>query len=262
MRARINGIDMNYEVHGEGEPILFVHGFPLSGEMWKSAASELKNSNKVIVPDLRGHGGSAATQDASMTDYANDLAALLDHLQETRPAIIVGLSMGGYVAMEFFRRHRARVRAMVLADTRAEADTPEAAKGRKDTSEKVLKDGSKVVAEAMIGKLFAADAPADMKSKWQSIMAATPPTGTAAALLAMAGRPDSTATLQSMAVPVLVVVGDKDVITPPDCAQRMHAAAKNSQLETISGAGHMAPVEKPAEFNRILKKFVEQVARK
>lgn len=262
MRATINGIDMNYEVHGAGEPVLFIHGFPLSGEMWKSAAADLKSGYMVIVPDLRGHGGSAATKEASMADYADDLAALLDHVRETRPVMVVGLSMGGYVAMEFYRRHRARVRALVLVDTRAEADSPEAAKGRKDTAEKVLKEGSKVVADAMIGKLFAPDAPADMKSKWQAIMAATAPAGTAAALLAMAGRVDSMPTLQAMKLPVLVVVGEQDVITPPDCAQRMHVAAKGSQLETVAGAGHMVPVEKPGGFTITLKKFLAQVTKK
>jgi len=261
MRATINGIAMNYEVHGEGTPVLFVHGFPLSGEMWKSAAAELKGTYKVIVPDLRGHGGSEATKEVSMADYANDLAVLLVHLGEARPAVVVGLSMGGYVAMEFYRRHRKHVRALVLVDTRAEADTPEGARGRKDTAEKVLKDGSKVVADAMIGKLFAPDVAVSLKDKWQATMASTPPQGVAAALHAMAGRIDSTTTLQSIDVPVLIVVGDKDVITPPELAQKMNAAAKGSQLEVITGAGHMAPVEKPEVFNPILKKFLGEVTK-
>lgn len=261
MRATINGIAMNYEVHGEGAPVLFVHGFPLSGEMWKASAAELKSTYKVIVPDLRGHGGSEATKEASMADYANDLAGLLNHLKETRPAVVVGLSMGGYVAMEFYRRHRKHVRALALVDTRAEADTPEGAKGRKETAEKVLKDGSKVVADAMVGKLFAPDVAAGLKEKWQATMAGTPPQGVAAALHAMAGRIDSTSTLQSIEVPVLIVVGDKDVITPPELAQKMNAAAKGSRLEVIAGAGHMAPVEKPEVFNPILKKFLAEVTK-
>lgn len=261
MRSKINGIEMNYEVCGEGAPVLLVHGFPLSGEMWKAAEADLKGAFKVIVPDLRGHGGSAATKEATMVDYANDLAAVLEQVQESRPVVVVAFSMGGYVALEFYRRYRKQVRALVLVDTRAEADTPEGAQGRRDTAAKVLTEGSKVVADAMIGKLFAPDAAGSLKEKWQATMAGTPPQGVAAALHAMAGRIDSTATLQSIEVPVLIVVGDKDVITPPELSEKMHSAATGSRLEVIPGAGHMSPVEKPEVFNPILRKFLVEISK-
>lgn len=262
MRAMINGISMNYEVYGQGEPVLFIHGFPLSGQMWNETVASLKGDYRLIVPDLRGHGGSTATAEATMGDYADDLAALLEHLKEARPVVVVGLSMGGYVALEFYRRQSRRVRAMVLVDTRAEADAPEAAKGRREMADKVLREGSRVAADAMIGKLFAPEAAAEMRSRWQTIMAATPPRGVAAALLGMAGRVDSLSTLSSMNVPTLVVVGEKDVITPPDGARRMHETVQGSRLEIIPGAGHMAPVEKPVLFNAILKKFLDEVAKR
>lgn len=259
MRATIRGIGMNYETAGDGPSVLWIHGFPLSGAMWRAAVAALNSEFRSIVPDLRGFGGSDATAEVTMGDFAEDLGGLLDHLNIREPAAVVGMSMGGYVALEFFRRFPTRVCALVLVDSRGEADAAEAAKARLATAEKVLRDGSGVVADAMVEKLFAPEAPASLKEEWRRAMAAASPRGVAAALRAMAGRVDSFATLHAMRIPALIVVGEKDAITPPDCAERMHRAVRGSHMVIIPGAGHMTPVEQPEAFHGALRSFLRGV---
>jgi pimeloyl-ACP methyl ester carboxylesterase len=257
MQAKINGVNLYYELQGGGVPVLFVHGFPLSGRLWAPTAERLGESARLIIPDLRGMGQSEVSDECSMTIYADDLAGLLDAVGETQPVVLVGLSMGGYVALEFFRRYRGRLRSLVLVDTRAEADSPEAARDREKTAERVLREGSQVVADVMVDKLFAPRAPSELRESWRGIMTATPPAGVAAALRAMRLRPDSTDTLGKIDVPTLIVVGEEDAITPPDCARQMHRAVGNAQLKIVPDSGHMTPVEQPDRFADILRKFIE-----
>jgi pimeloyl-ACP methyl ester carboxylesterase len=259
MRERVGGVDLYYRDTGEGEPVVFLHGYPLSGRLWDETVSELGDGFRCIVPDLRGHGASEASERADMARYADDVAELLDALGETRPVVLVGLSMGGYVAFEFIRRHGDRVRALVLVDTRAGPDTLAAAEARRETAERVLQEGSGAVADEMAERLFASGAPRTLRSRWREIMAATPAGGVAAALRAMADRPDSLPTLEALRIPVLVVVGEEDAITPPAEAERMASAAAGAGLEVVAGAGHMTPVERPAEFGAILRHFLARL---
>lgn len=260
MKADINGINLHYEVHGHGQPVLFIHGFPLSGELWAPAVERLGDGCTLVVPDLRGLGQSEATDDCSMGDYADDLNCLLDAIGETSPAIVVGLSMGGYIAFEFHRRYPERLRALVLADTRAVADTQEAAKARIVLAQRVLREGSSVVADAMLEKLFAPDASLKLRETWRRIMAASNPKGVAAALQAMGRRPDSIETLGTIEVPTLIIVGEKDALTPPADARTMQEGIAGSRLETIPGAGHMTPMEAPDRFAEVLREFVASLA--
>lgn len=258
MRIRVDGVELAVEVRGEGEPVLLVHGFPLSGRLWDATVDALCDRFRCIVPDLRGHGASQASEFASMARYADDLVELLDALGESRPAVVVGLSMGGYVTMELLRRHPDRVRALVLVDTRAAADAPEVAAGRRETAARVLREGTLVVADAMVDRLFASGSPETLRRQWRDIMAATPPTGAAAALRAMAERPDSTVTLAEHALPALVVVGEEDAITPPEEAHRMCRIMPDAQLRVVHGAGHMTPVESPDRFAALMREFLEE----
>lgn len=256
MHRLIGGVELYCEVHGEGEPVVFLHGFPLSGRMWDATAAALGGGFRCIVPDLRGHGRSGASEHAGMARYADDVVELLDALDERRPVALVGLSMGGYVALELARRHPERLRALALVDTRAGPDSDDAAAGRLETAARVLAEGSWVVADSMVDRLFAPDAPAALREQWRAIMAATPPTGAAAALLAMAERPDSFPTLRALRLPLLVVVGEEDAITPPDESRRMAEAAPHARLVVVPGAGHMTPAERPAEFAALLRDFL------
>lgn len=259
MRVDADGVEIDYEVDGEGEPIVFLHGFPLSGRLWDPAVQDLRGEFRCIVPDLRGHGRSETSARVDMARYADDVAALLDSLGETRPAVVVGHSMGGYVAFEFFRRHPQRVRAVVLVDTRAVPDSPEAARVRRETAASVLREGSALVAGEMERRLFGISASPELRARWREIMASTPPAGVAAALRAMADRPDSMSTLAALDRPVLIVVGAEDSITPLGEAQRMYRAHPSATLEVISGAGHMTPVERPTAFVAALRRFLSRL---
>jgi pimeloyl-ACP methyl ester carboxylesterase len=257
MTAAGGGVVLYHTTTGEGEPVLFLHGFPFAGALWEPVVERLGGGWRCIVPDLRGMGRSPATAAAGMDDHADDLARLLDALGETRPTVVVGMSMGGYVAFAFARRHPRRVRALALVSTRAQADTEEGARGRHATADRVLRDGSRVVADDMLGKLFAASAPEELRARWHAVMAATPPEGAAAALRAMAERPDSFGTLDLLARPALVVVGEEDAITPVADGRRMAEAAHDGRLVTVPGAGHMVPVERPDAVADALRRFLK-----
>jgi pimeloyl-ACP methyl ester carboxylesterase len=258
----IDGRRMRCEIRGEGSPVLFVHGFPLSGRLWDGVVSRLQDRYRCIVPDLRGHGGSEASPSATMGDYADDLARLLDGIDEVRPVVLVGMSMGGYVTFEFCRRHPDRVAALALTNTRAGADSAEAARGRKETARKVLEEGSALVADAMVEKLFAPGVSRAMTEEWRGVMAATPPAGVAAALAAMAARPESYDTLAGLRRPVLIVAGAEDAIVPVEEAERMCAAARDARLLILPGTGHMTPVERPVELSAALGIFLAEVSRR
>ena len=261
MNVMIDGLSLYYEVHGTGDPILFVHGFPLSGELWRSFVPALRKKFRLIIPDLRGHGRSEASPGVTMAGFADDLATLLDTIGENRPVVLVGMSMGGYICFEFYRRQSQRVRAVVLANTRAQADSPEDARMRREMARRARREGSAAVAEAMVSRLFSPHAPKALRIRWLEIMAATNPEGIAAALEAMAGRSESLSTLASMSCPLLIIAGEDDTLTPPDDARRMHHAAPDARLEMLSGAGHMSPVEHPEPFLEALCRFLEKLAR-
>lgn len=259
MDVLVGGVRLYYEVHGEGEPLLLVHGFPLSGRMWDGVVSALRDRYRLVVPDLRGHGRSGVTERADMARYADDLVAVLDAAGVAGPVAVAGMSMGGYVAFELCRRHPDRVRALALIDTRAQPDTPEVARGRMETAERVLEEGSDMVATGMVDRLFAPEASAELRAEWRRRMQATTPMGVAAALRAMASRSDSGPTLEAVDLPVLVVVGEEDAITPPEEARRMAMAARRARFVTVSAAGHMAPVEQPREVAEALRDFLDHL---
>jgi pimeloyl-ACP methyl ester carboxylesterase len=247
------------EDHGAGRPVLFVHGFPLSGRMWEHLVTPLSGAYRLIIPDLPGLGVSDVSAAISMAGYADVLSGLLEAVDERQPVALVGLSMGGYVAFEFYRRHRDRVRALVLADTRAKPDTEQARQDRERDARQVLRQGCAELGEAMLDKLFAPQASAQLRETWRRIMASSPPAGVAAALRAMAGRADSRPTLATIDVPTLIVVGEDDVLTPVIEAQTMHESIAGSRLVVVPGAGHLSPVEQPRPFAEALHKFLDSL---
>ncbi len=259
MKVTVDGVQIAVSEQGNGPPVLLLHGFPLSAGMWRETQSRLADGWRLIAPDLRGHGHSDVASDASMERLAKDQIALLDALEISEPVVLVALSMGGYVALEMARRWPERLRALVLVDTRAGADSPDAAAARRDTAERVLAEGSHFLATDMAGKLFATGAPAELVRSWTETMRRTPPAGIAAALRGMADRRDSLPVLEDWDRPLLVVVGEEDTITPPELAREMHRAVPGSRLEVIPGAGHLPPVEQPDHFARVLRSFLQSL---
>lgn len=256
MQATVSGIRLSYEVFGQGSPLLFIHGFPLSGAMWHEVAGSLPGGWRGIVPDLRGHGQSGATPQVTIGQFADDLAGLLDAMSERAPAVVCGLSMGGIIAMEFYRRYTDRVRALVLCDTRANAETPEGIARREHMAQTALREGTARVVDIMIANLFAPSFPAERRSQWHTLMSATPAVGVAAAARALAGRPDSIPTLPEIRVPTLVICGEEDAISPPEMMRAMHALIPDSRFVLVPGAGHVPPVEQPDAFAAALGTFL------
>ncbi|HEY0078175.1 MAG TPA: alpha/beta fold hydrolase [Pyrinomonadaceae bacterium] len=257
---RVGGIELGYEVAGAGPAVVLLHGFPFNRSMWREQVEVLSQSRRVITPDLRGHGETSAMDEAAtMERMAEDTTALLDELGIER-AVVGGLSMGGYVALAFYRLFPERVRAMVLADTRATPDTEEARRTREETAQRALKEGMGAIVETMLPKLVAPatlEGNAEVLSRLREMMERTNPVGAASALRGMALRRDQTDLLARIDVPVLVVVGDSDAVTPPKDAEAMHAAIAGSHLQVIEGAGHVSNMERPEEFNRALLEFLD-----
>jgi 3-oxoadipate enol-lactonase len=255
-----NGIRLNVVERGRGAPLLLVHGYPLDHSMWQGQIEGLADVCRVIAPDLRGFGASDVTPAAAtMEQMADDLAALVDALKIDEPIVFCGLSMGGYVAWQFALRHSARLAKLILCDTRAGADSPEAAEGRRKTAAKVLAEGASVAAEGLIPKLFA---PATYQHQPQIVEATrqvilrTKPEGIAAALRGMAGRPDVTARLGEIGVPALLICGEHDGISPPSEMRQIAAQMPRAKFVEIAGAGHMSPLEQPAAVNAAIREFL------
>ncbi len=253
-------VRLNVVERGRGTPVVLVHGYPLDHSMWRGQIEGLADVGRVIAPDLRGFGASDVTAGTvTMEQMADDVAALLDGLKINEPIIFCGLSMGGYVAWQFALRHRSRLAKLIQCDTRAVADSTEAAAGRRKTAEKVLAEGATVAAEALIPKLFA---PATYQQQPQvveetrQVILRTKPEGIAAALRGMAERPDVTAQLSKIDVPALLIGGEHDGISPPSEMRQIAAQMPRAKFVEIAGAGHMSPLEQPEAVNAAITDFL------
>lgn len=254
-----NGIRLHVHDEGRGTPLLFAHGFPLTHAMWRGQFP-LADRYRVIAPDLRGFGASEVVPGTTtMAQMADDCAALLDALGVVEPVVFCGLSMGGYVAWQFAKRHAERLRALVLCDTKAVADTPEAAETRRKMANHVLQHGTAAVAEAMPARLFAAatftEQPETVAAV-RTMIERTAPAGLAAAQQGMAAREDVRDFLPTIRVPTLVVVGREDAISPVDEMQAIAAAIPDAKFRIVEQAGHMAPLERAAEVNEAIDRFL------
>jgi 3-oxoadipate enol-lactonase len=262
--ARCGGVDLHVEERGAGVPLLLAHGFPHDGTLWRPQLDGLAGVARVLAPDLRGFGRSGGAGSAtSVDDHADDLACVLDAAGVER-AVVGGLSMGGYVALAFWRRHRARVRALVLADTRAGADDEAGRAKRQELMTVAREQGAAAVAdrmlEGMVGRSTRRRAP-DLVADVRAMLARQPVDAIVAALQALHDRPDSTPDLATIDVPTLVLVGEEDVLTPPAEARRLHEGIAGSRLETIAAAGHVSPLERPAAANHALHDFLASLDR-
>ncbi len=253
------GAQVRYDDVGRGQPVVLLHAFPLSAALWRAQLTTLTDRCRMIAPDLRGFGGSPPMPTPqSLDDYAADVLALLNALHIER-AVVAGLSMGGYIAFALIRQAPERISGLLLADTRATPDSDAARATRAANAELVLREGSAALAERLLPNLLAPQASEALRAELLAIAAANPPAGIAAALHAMAARPDSTPLLSQINVPTTVVVGAEDTLTPPSEARLMHEAIAGSRFVVIPNAGHLSAIERPAEFNLALVELVMQV---
>jgi 3-oxoadipate enol-lactonase len=257
--VQINDLQIAYTDTGIGRPVVLIHGYPFNRSLWNEQVAALSNSYRVIAPDLRGFGDSEASDTATMNQLAHDIALLLDHLEIPRAAI-GGLSMGGYVALAFYKQFRSRVRALVLADTRAQADTEEAKQTRAQQAEKALAEGMAGIADAMLPKLLTPETVSkhpEVVKRVRDMMLKTKPQGAAAALRGMAEREDQTELLAKISVPTLILVGSDDTLTPVADSQKMHEAIAGSRLVVLEKAAHVSNLEQTAQFNQALLDFLK-----
>jgi 3-oxoadipate enol-lactonase len=231
--------------------------------MWSAQVAELQESFRVITLDLRGHGESEySAGPAGMNMMARDVASLLDALEISR-AHIGGISMGGYVALAFYRLFPLRVRSLILADTRAQADTEEAKQNRAQQAARVVVEGMAGIVDAMLPKLLAPETVSkrpEVVKRIRDMMLRTKPEGAAAALLGMAARDDQTEHLSRIISPALIIVGREDAITPLQDSEKMHQEMGGSRLEIIENAGHVSNIEQPEQFNKALLRFLHEVS--
>jgi pimeloyl-ACP methyl ester carboxylesterase len=239
--------------------LLLVHGFPLDHSMWVAQLEFFASRCRVIAPDLRGFGASEVTRGTvTMAQFADDLAALLERLSVTEPVHYAGLSMGGYIGWEMWRRHGRRLASLILCDTRAADDTAEVARGRDLMATQVLHEGTRFVAEAMLPKLFSvatAEGQAELLERTRRVICETDPEGVAAAQRGMARRENFTGLLPQIKLPILVLCGQHDVISPPAEMRRIADALPAARFVEIPRAGHMAPLEQPAAVNEAIREF-------
>ena len=260
LRVPAGDVELAVEVRGDGLPVLFVHGFPFDRTVWRHQLATLSRVRR-IAPDLRGVGGSGASPGPdgySLARYADDLVAVLDAVG-VREAVACGLSMGGYIVFELLRRHPDRVKALILVDTRADADSAEAKRGREELVAAAEREGPAAVVERMLPRLVAPATQTtqpevtgqvrEMARRW------TVP-ALVGAQRAMRDRPDSSETLKGVRVPALVLVGDEDVIAPPAAAHAMAHLIPGAQCHVVPAAGHLAPLEQPLATGRLLADFL------
>lgn len=259
--AEVDGARIHYLDAGAGEPALvLLHAFPLHAGMWEPQVRELSAGRRVIAPDFLGFGGSDAPESMyryTMPGSADVVAGLLDHLKLDE-VVLGGLSMGGYVAFAFLRQYADRVRALILADTRAAADTTLAFDRRTDQQDQVARVGTTALIETLLAGLLSDHTRStrlDLVEKVRRLMA-NPPAGFIGALEAMKHRPDATGELASITVPTLVIVGEDDALSPPDVARDMHERIKGSELAALPRAGHLSNLEAPEKFNAAIAGFL------
>ena len=256
---------LNYSDDGPGPVVVLLHGFPLDLSIWEAQRGTLGSMYRVIAPDLRGHGRTAAPEGVyTMDDLADDVIEVLDALEIGEPVIVGGLSMGGYVALSMALRHPSRLRGLMLMDTRARADAADAAVIREDLADEVARTGNvEPVVASMLPKLFSDITRArrpELIAEVHEVMSRTSPLGVIGALRGMAIRPDRTGDLARIAIPTLVMTGTDDALIAVDESKAMAEAIPNAEFVAIPDAGHLAPLENPVAANAAILRFLGSLA--
>jgi 3-oxoadipate enol-lactonase len=258
--VRSSDAEIFYWSLGDGPPVVLLHPFPVHHEFWLPVADALSTRYRLILPDLRGHGESEVGDGpATMDKHAADLVRVMDDADIGR-APLIGVSIGGYAIFEFWRRHRGRVAALGLCNTKAPADGPEARAGRLQTANDVLDRGTEPFFESMIPNLLAKttrEMRPDLVDGALRMMRKMSPEDVAQVQRGMAVRPDSIETLKTINAPTLLVTGDEDVMTGVNEAELMRQHIANSELRVIPKAAHYSPWEQPEDAAKILRQFLD-----
>jgi pimeloyl-ACP methyl ester carboxylesterase len=246
----VDGVSIALTRRGKGTPLILVHGYPLDRTIWSAVAEMLEGEFDLIIPDLRGFGASEVMEaDRSIIGYASDLAGLMEQLR-VRKAHIVGHSMGGYVTLAFVRLFAGKATGLGLIASQAVADSDERKAARQAAARQIMAEGVGHVVEAMAPKL---SADAGVQAAVRRVISQQRPLGLAAALEAMAGRPDSTDVLKALKLPVIIVHGEADELIPVERGREMKALLPSAHYLELPGAGHMPMMENPAAVAEALR---------
>jgi 3-oxoadipate enol-lactonase len=263
----INNLTVSYSDHGPDDApvIIFIHGFPLNKSMWDTQVEALKENYRVIAYDIRGHGNSDPGIDEFFIElFVIDLLRLMEKLKIEK-SILCGLSLGGYIALNAVLKHPDRFDGLILNDTQCIADTPEIKENRCNAIISIKEKGVEQYADEIIKKLFAQETFTKNKNVIDAVremIISTPKQSLCNTLHALAERKETCDQLPEINIPVLIMVGQEDKITPIAAAQQMHEKILNSKLEIIQQAGHLSNLENLTAFNTHLVNFLELVGKK
>lgn len=259
--VQVNGTPIHFIEQGRGPAVVLLHGFPLDHRMWMAQIDALADHYRVIAPDFRGFGQSVSTDTFTMESLADDIHALIESLS-AGPAVVAGLSMGGYVALAYAKKYSNSLRGLILLDTKAQPDTPETKEGRGKMIELVKVKGAVAIGDAMTPRLVSPDTlkskPAIVK-RLREMTDHCPVKAIENGLAAMRDRPDLSDLLSTISVPTLLIVGDGDVITPPAVMEEMGRVIGSAHLAVIRASGHMPTMEQPEQTNHALRRFLDGV---
>jgi pimeloyl-ACP methyl ester carboxylesterase len=254
--------EIAYEAYGDGVPVVLLHPFPCHHELWKPAARALESRYRLILPDLRGHGESGIGKGpATMEKHAADLVRVLDDAKVGR-AVFAGNSIGGYVLFEFWRKFRGRVAGLILCNTKAQPDNPEARANRLRVADEVMERGTEFFAESQLPRLMGETtrhSRPDLVEGARKMMLKMSPEDIAMVQRGMAERPDSVPALKTVNVPTLIITGDEDTLTGVPDAELMRQQIQGSTLKVVAKAGHYSPWEQAEEIGRMLRQFVDEL---
>lgn len=263
MRTLVQGRQVTYEEKGNGRPLLLIHGYPLNRTMWEPQLHDLAGIARVIAPDLWGFGETEPVAEATVGTYAEELYELAEALGATEPAVVCGLSMGGYVAFEYFRRYKNRVAGLILANTKSGPDSAEGKAGRDKNAALAKEKGAAAIAEAMLPKMLSPKTyprNAELVSQVKRMMESASVPGLVAALMAMRDRPDSTPMLAEIKQSALVLGGADDQLFPQTEFENLAKGLPKAKLVILPDAGHMSSVEQPDLFNRAVREYLKTLA--
>jgi 3-oxoadipate enol-lactonase len=255
----INGVNICYNDTDENKTaLIFIHGFPFDQSMWKQQRDFFKKNFRVITYDIRGYGKSTNAGVASMNQYADDLVAIIDELKLNK-VIACGLSMGGYVLLNAFSRYPGKFEALILADTQCIADSPEGIEKRKSAIRLIEDKGLTDYAQSFVGNVFSHESLINKIEAVESIrnvILSTQQITITGTLEALAQRSETCFVLPKIKIPVLIICGKEDVVTPVKQSEFLNANIANSKLRIIEKAGHLSNLEQPYEFNRQILDFI------
>jgi 3-oxoadipate enol-lactonase len=246
---------------GTGQPVVLLHAFPLSRQMWESDVKDWSPRFRILAPDLPGFGDSpSSAADFTMEGCAREVSSFLQDRGVKEKITLVGLSMGGYIAFEFIRLFPEKISSLVLVATHPLPDTEAAAKGRRETAEFVLQEGAQALSERVIPKLLGAttlEKKPEVVQRVQKLIVSNSPEGIAKACLGLASRRDSTPVLPNIQVPTLIVAGSEDALIPETRAVEMKLQIKTSELEIVAACGHLVNLEQPQVFRECVQRFLK-----